>query len=241
VVVDRLLGDEVLWASDVVANCAMNRLRQLSGPNSYARELGFDPLDLLLDRAAPVAWLDLCCGSGRALVQAGRRLAESTPPGATPPGVTLVGVDLVDAFEEGPAELVCAPADRFEPRRSFDLITCVHGLHYVGDKLGLLARAAGWLTGTGRLVADFDPASVRVEGQTPRQVTRQLRAAGFDYEPRHRRISRTGRATVVFPYTYLGADDRAGPNYTGQPAVTSHYRPTVPGPRPTPPGRAPRR
>jgi len=26
------------------------------------------------------------------------------------------------------------------------------------------------------------------------------------------------------PYTYLGADDRAGANYTGQPAVHSNYR-----------------
>lgn len=25
------------------------------------------------------------------------------------------------------------------------------------------------------------------------------------------------------PYQYLGADDRAGPNHTGQPTVTSHY------------------
>ena len=25
------------------------------------------------------------------------------------------------------------------------------------------------------------------------------------------------------PYRYLGADDRAGPNYTGQPAVDSYY------------------
>ena len=25
------------------------------------------------------------------------------------------------------------------------------------------------------------------------------------------------------PYRYLGADDQAGPNYTGQPAVDSYY------------------
>jgi len=29
---------------------------------------------------------------------------------------------------------------------------------------------------------------------------------------------------VDLPYTYLGADDRAGANYTGQPAVHSYYR-----------------
>jgi hypothetical protein len=31
----------------VVANCAMNRERQLAGVNSYARELGCSPLDVI--------------------------------------------------------------------------------------------------------------------------------------------------------------------------------------------------
>ena len=30
----------------------------------------------------------------------------------------------------------------WRPERTFGLITCVHGLHYVGDKLGLISRAA---------------------------------------------------------------------------------------------------
>lgn len=54
-----------------------------------------------------------------------------------------------------------------------------------------------------------------------------LHTAGFVYDGRRRRIDRTGHAVVRLPYAYLGADDRAGPNYTGQPAVTSHYRPTA--------------
>jgi len=29
---------------------------------------------------------------------------------------------------------------------------------------------------------------------------------------------------AYFPYSYIGADTNAGPNYTGQPAVDSHYR-----------------
>ena len=216
-----MLGDEKLWASDVVANCDMNRLRRLDGPNSYTRELGFNPLDL-----NPKAWLDLCCGSGRALIDASRRTTA-----------TLIGVDLVDAFDEADTvDFVCAPVDRYEPQHTFDLVTCVHGLHYVGDKLGLLARAAGWLTPAGRFVADVDPASIQVEGLTTRQVVNQLRRAGFSYDARRKRISRTGPAETEFPYTYLGADDRAGPNYTGQPAVTSHYGPPTRGPRPRPTG-----
>jgi hypothetical protein len=56
----------------------MNRDRQLSGVNSYARELGFNPVYAMRSLLAgagnaepgTAAWLDLCCGSGRALVQA---------------------------------------------------------------------------------------------------------------------------------------------------------------------------
>jgi hypothetical protein len=93
----RLLDDEDLAGSAVVANCAMNRERQLTGVNSYTRELGFDPVEVLA--AAPrngqtVAWLDLCCGTARALIQAADRLTDSGLAGSE-----LVGVDLVDAFD----------------------------------------------------------------------------------------------------------------------------------------------
>ena len=72
-------------------------------------------------------------------------------------------------------QLICTPAACWQPALRFDLITCVHGLHYIGDKLGLLTRAASW------------------------------------------------PSRSLLPYTYLGADDGAGPGYTGQPAVWSHY------------------
>jgi hypothetical protein len=51
-----------------------------------------------------------------------------------------------------------------------------------------------------------------------------LRRAGFVYDPRRHRVTCEGRRELVMPYAYLGADDRAGPNYTGQPAVNSYYR-----------------
>ncbi|MFF4875286.1 class I SAM-dependent methyltransferase [Micromonospora sp. NPDC000668] len=227
----ELLGNDALERSTVVANCAMNRERQLSGVNSYTRELGFNPLDVLAaaDRAEPSAvagWLDLCCGTGRALIQAAGELRLA---GLTERTV-LVGVDLVDAFDPVPAsplnlELICASVTNWTPTRTFDLITCLHGLHYVGDKLAVLTRAAGWLTLTGRLVADLDLSSVRLPDGRPagQRLTARLRAAGFSYDSRRRRISCTGRREVRLPYRYLGADDRAGANYTGQPAVHSHY------------------
>jgi SAM-dependent methyltransferase len=227
-----LLDDDALAKCAVVANCDMNRQRQLGGVNSYARELGFDPVGVLMSAAAErgadgsaVAWLDLCCGSGRALIQAVDRVAAAGLGGA----IKLIGVDLVDAFDPAPAgtglQLVCAPALEWTPSRSFDLITSVHGMHYVGDKLALLRRAAGWLTPTGQFVADLDLASIRRPDGAPagRRLAARLRAAGFTYDPRRRRISCTGHREVDLPYTYLGADHRAGPNYTGQPAVNSYY------------------
>ncbi|MER7470733.1 class I SAM-dependent methyltransferase [Micromonospora sp. NPDC000018] len=131
----ELLGNDALEQSAVVANCTMNRERQLSGVNSYTRELGFNPLDVLAaglvgaGRAEPSAaagWLDLCCGTGRALIQAAGELRLAGLTGRT----LLVGVDLVDAFDPVPApplnlELVCASVANWAPTRMFDLITCL--------------------------------------------------------------------------------------------------------------------
>ncbi|WP_203904795.1 class I SAM-dependent methyltransferase [Virgisporangium aliadipatigenens] len=47
-------------------------------------------------------------------------------------------MDLVDAFDPAPSgpglRLICAPALVWTPTRSFDLITSVHGMHYLSDK-----------------------------------------------------------------------------------------------------------
>ncbi|GAA3456689.1 MULTISPECIES: class I SAM-dependent methyltransferase [Dactylosporangium] len=235
-----LLDDDALAGSAVVANSAMNRERGLDGVNSYERELGFSPVEviaaLLRVTGAPdtVAWLDLCCGSGRALVEAAGRLAEQ----GVADRVLCEGVDLVDAFVPAPdvpwLRLTAVPVLDWTPSRRYDLITSVHGLHYVGDKLGLLARAAGWLTDGGRLVADLDLAAVRLADGSPagRRLATDLREAGFSYDGRRRRIGRDDRGDVDLPYEYLGADDRAGPNYTGQDAVHSYYRPRARKPRP---------
>jgi tRNA G46 methylase TrmB len=85
-----LLSDAELERSAVVANCAMNRERQLAGVNSYARELGFSPLGFLWSRLAGrpeparAGWLDLCCGTGRALIQAAAQLPGPGSPDGPP-------------------------------------------------------------------------------------------------------------------------------------------------------------
>lgn len=218
------LDDEQLQASGVVANNAMNRERDLSGTNSYEKDLGFDIaawLESRLETTGRVSWLDLCCGSGKALIQARQRFGST---------LHIVGVDLVEFFAPVPPgvespEFVVASLSEWTPSQTFDLVTCVHGVHYLGDKLDLLARACSWLKERGRLVANFDLAQVHLEcGSAARQVAKAFREAGIDYSGRKKLVSREGPAEVDFPWTYLGADDRMGPNYTGQPAVASHYR-----------------
>lgn len=207
------LDDAALERSPVVANCAMNRERTLRG---YVRELGID----VLAEAGGGRWLDLCCGTARALTEAA----------AANPELEITGIDLVDHFGPAPpsVRLITASVTAWAPDDRADLITCVHGLHYVGDKLAALTRAASWLTDNGLLVANFDARSVRLPDGSPagRRLTTALRRAGFTYDSRHRRISLRGHRTIELPYRYIGADDQAGPNCTGQPAVDSFYKPT---------------
>lgn len=213
----------------MVANNAMNRDRLLSGVNSYGRELGFDPYERLADRlraapAASVGWIDVCCGAGRALLEAERRFGTEFPDA----DVTLRGVDLVGHFAAAPAtarlRLITATARNYLPDRPAELVTCVHGLHYIGDKLALIAAMLRWTAPEGRFAAHFDPHTVRHRdgSSAARAVVARLRAAGLTYDGRHHRISSPGALALEFP-AYLGGDDRAGPGYTGQPAVASYY------------------
>ncbi|AMV38378.1 class I SAM-dependent methyltransferase [Planctomyces sp. SH-PL62] len=223
----NLLADDELERSAVVANCRMNRERELVGSNGYEKEVGFNPLEFLRQRTASgrgTAWLDLCCSSGKALIQTAEViLAEGLQ-------VAIVGVDLLGMFhryDHDPMNLrlIEASLRTWRPDRSFDLIACVHGLHYVGDKLGLIARAASWLTGDGLFVASLDLHNVKIADGKPlgRRIAADLRRGGLEYDRRRRLVSCRGGRAVDLPYRYLGADDRAGPNYTGQPAVDSYY------------------
>ena len=216
--VARLLDDGALEQSSVVANCAMNRER---GLDSYRRELGIDIAALLRDRLShTVRWLDLCCGTAMALHECAHLIDD--------PRLHITGVDLVDFFatpRHPSVRLEVASVTAWTPADKFDLVTCVHGLHYIGDKLGALANAASWLADGGLLVANLDVASVVAKDGRPlgRRLTTALRANGFQYDGRRRRITCHGPQQARLPFRYVGADDQAGPNYTGQPAVTSYY------------------
>jgi hypothetical protein len=79
----RLAGDDAPEQSSMVANRAMNRTRGLSGRDGYSTVLG---VGIAARQAAN--WLDLCCGSGRALVAAAHvmdtRITGGTWPVSSP-------------------------------------------------------------------------------------------------------------------------------------------------------------
>lgn len=208
----RLTSQEELLRSDVVANRAMNRTRPLRGRDSYETALALDIIGL-----KPKTWLDLCCGSGTALHEAAIMLPDSR----------ITGVDLAGHFITRPAAnltLIETPLETWQPRSKYDLITCVHGLHYLGDKLGTISRVAQWLKPEGLLVANFEAAAIRDHDGNPVNLTPALKAAGFSHNAKTKRIRKQGPETTPFPWKYLGADKNAGPNYTGQPAVHSYYQ-----------------
>ncbi len=217
-----LVDDDTLAGTDVVANNTMNRDR---GLRSYQRELSFDILAWLGGRhrstGATQRWLDVCCGTGRALEEAAA-LADDEP------AILVTGVDLVApvASTSSEVEIVTASIATWEPPQRYDLITCVHGLHYLGDKLSTIARLCTWLTDDGHFVASFDARSIRDPSGASKAAAASalLTSQGLAYNSRRRLLHRDGRVELELGGDYLGADAADGPNYTGQPAVASYYR-----------------
>ena len=222
-----LLELEELERSAIVANCRMNRERDLAGSNGYETDLCLNPLEFLNKQPddAKLTWLDLCCGSGKALIQAATVVREQSL------SVEIIGVDLVDMFlpfdkTKLNLKLVTASLSSWSPDIKFDLITCVHGLHYLGDKVSLLLRARSWLKPNGKFIANLDPTNLKSDKQKGHaNPLKWLRENGFDYSTKRHLIECNASDSIASPpFEFIGADDQAGPNYTGQPAVNSYYR-----------------
>jgi len=217
--------DQQLEQSPVVTNCCMNRERGLSGANGYDVEIGFHPLDFLgvkVGANGKTRWLDLCCGTGKALIQAATFIERDGLP------IEIVGVDLVGMFATNSSRsltLIEASLSTWSPSGAFDLITCIHGLHYIGDKLGLISRACTWLNEEGLFVANLDFGNLRLNpgGASSRVFAKELRQAGVEYLTNKRLIRCEVYRRLSLPFAYVGADDEAGPNYTKQPVVNSYY------------------
>ena len=224
----QLLDDDRLNWSSVVANCNMNRGRGLNGVNSYQDEVGIDLLEFLiarLDKAEEsIRWLDLCCGEANALITASEIIQEK--------GIDRIhveGIDLVDMFAAHKSYLflhlkVMSLSD-WTPTLKYDLITCIHGLHYIGDKLNLIEQSIGALKEGGLFLANLDLANLKFRnGSSMTPFLKKLFLQNnIHYHSRKKILSCEGAKELSFQATYIGADDKAGKNYTGQEVVDAYY------------------
>ena len=224
-----MLRPDELLSSPAIANATMNRGRGLGGVNSYERDLRVSLTDFLAARVRErghALWYDACCGQGRALMEAATQF-QATDWGHT---VRIVGVDLVDMFtpERAPGvTLIAADVAAFRPDRPADLITCVHGLHYLGDKLGFLEAAYAILAPGGLLLAHLDPDNLcALESSVSvwRQAARRAAKSGVPIVIKgHVLRIEKANAPLTFGLTYQGATVSERPNYTGITVIDSWY------------------
>jgi len=232
-----LLDTTQLEKSYVVANNRMNRERMLWGTNSHQKDLGrarsgcpIDLLEFLTVQSLThdvVRWMDLCCGSGNALLQAAKALHETGGSGS----MRFEGLDLAGMFSVVPGSLKeilhlqAGSVTDWVPSENYDLITCIHGIHYVADKLGLLRKAMGCLKPDGLLIATLDTDNLKdPDGKSLHAWWKaECLRNNWKYSARRHLLRVFGPQDWPAICTFLGADDQAGPNYTGQPAVDSYY------------------
>jgi hypothetical protein len=76
-------------------------------------------------------------------------------------------------------------------------------------------------------LANLDLANLRLADGKPlsKRIASRFREHGLIYNSRKHLLSCVGTKSLSLGYRYLGADDRAGPNYSGQEAVNSYYEP----------------
>jgi ubiquinone/menaquinone biosynthesis C-methylase UbiE len=224
----QLLSEDKLVWSPIVANSRMNRERNASGINSYEQEFKFKPATYLAEKIKAFgksSWLDLCCGQGNALIQTAAYFADK----GLQHNIILKGIDLLDSFNiiTGDANHIIFESKsvvNWLPDRKYDLITCSHGIHYLGDKLKVIENAIAALSSHGMFIANFDLANIVVTGTDSKVYLKKLfKKTVTEYNSKSKIIKQIGSANIKFGLMYIGADDNSGPNYTGQDAVTSYY------------------
>jgi len=224
-----MLNSSEILTSSVVANSTMNRGRGLAGVNSYERELRFDILKFLEERVrlrGRAVWYDACCGEGHALIAASQSIAN-LPWGAN---VRLVGVDLIDSFSSynsNSVKLQQGDVVTYQVDEGVDLVTCVHGLHYLGDKLGFLKNCYSMLAPSGMMLGQLDATNICIEGEAAgvwTRLMRNVRASGVSLKlERHRLALEKSAADLDFGVAFAGATVAEQPNYTGITVIDSWY------------------
>lgn len=207
----------------------MNRERGITGVNSYSKELSLNIIEYIHNKLKvqnTFDWLDICCGSGKALIETAQYLQRNNLQNK----VKIYGIDLVDMFLCKPNGLSCLDLIAinivdFYPNKQFDFITCVHGLHYIGDKLKLLEKLVDWLNEQGLFLANIDMNNFKDSEDKiiKRRIIHNLKTCGIKYDSRKHLLMAKGHTHIKFKYTFLGSDDQAVPNYTKQAVVNSYY------------------
>lgn len=206
----------------------MNRKRKATGINSYEKDIQFHPISFLVDRIQQenIRWLDLCCGEGNALIETARYF--QTKQKKLP--IQLTGIDLVNHFGDMSGlhqqlTLQSLNLSEWIPQKKYDLITCVHGLHYIGDKLGLILKAITALKSDGLFIGNLDIKNIKIVGDTNKAklLPSYFKSQKISYNSRIKLLKVTGNQTIKTKFKYLGADDKAGTNYTGMEVVNSFY------------------
>ncbi len=223
----KLLNQAELEWSAVVANNSMNRERKATGVNSYEKDLKLNPIRFILERKnqADIQWLDLCSGKGNALIEVAKYIQNTDLVHKT----HLLGIDLVDYFADkkdlNNLTFQTLNLSNWQPETAYDLITIVHGLHYVGDKIGLIIKAASALKKDGVLMANMDIKNIQITGCENKEKALKsfFKVAEIGYNDRTKMIKIEGAKTIENPFIYIGADDSVGINYTGQRVVDSIY------------------
>jgi ubiquinone/menaquinone biosynthesis C-methylase UbiE len=224
----KLLNEAELEWSAVVANNSMNRERKATGVNSYEKDIKLNPLQFIQSRKNQntIQWLDLCCGKGNALIEVAKTLQNTDLEAKT----YLTGIDLVDYFADKKdlknLTFQTLNLTQWHPDTAYDLITIVHGLHYVGDKIGLIVKAASALKKDGVLTANMDIKNIQIKGCYNKEKTLKsfFKVAQIEYNDRTKMVKIVGAKTIENPFLFEGADDTVGINYTGQRVVDSIYK-----------------
>ncbi|MCR6640438.1 MAG: class I SAM-dependent methyltransferase [Sporocytophaga sp.] len=226
----NLLNNQNLESSPIVANNRMNRERNAVGINSYEKDIYLSPVEFInksFKTKSTFDWLDICCGRGKALIQTAQYASKHFPSKQ----ISFTGIDLIDMFDPIPEEcnsitLYAQSFFNFESEQKYDLITCVHGLHYMGDKLEAIRKASSMLNDEGLFIANFDTKCIKsIEFDNNQQkLLSWFKSGNIEYNSRKRLITVNGSRNLTVPFQFVGADDKAGANYTGHEAVDSYYR-----------------
>jgi hypothetical protein len=153
----------------------------------------------------------------------------STPGGDC---ITTLGVDLIGQIAQVPNEyVVVGDVSTFNPGYAVDIITCVHGLHYVADKLAILCHFYSLLAPEGQIVANLDLMNIIVDDQPIAKWTAFTKLIAepkptATFKNHVLTLTKGSECSLTFGLRFVGASISTEPNYSGITVVNSCYSST---------------